>query len=85
MTTVNLRLLWAQYSAAQAACRVHAAVCHRCPTPIIDDEGNPGLLGEACGEGGRILRVYIDLDSRVLSLDTAELHSLLRDPEGYDD
>lgn len=37
----------------------HAATCHSCCHPIIDEEGNPGYFGEACAKGAAILRAYI--------------------------
>lgn len=44
--------------AAAEAAAAHAAACRRCSMPIIDPEGNPGLYGEACPAGLRLLVGY---------------------------
>ena len=44
---------------AETVARLHAARCERCFVPIIDAEGNPGLYGEACKEGVKILAAYV--------------------------
>ena len=36
----------------------HAQSCRRCSAPIIDPEGNPGLFGEACPAGLKLLVGY---------------------------
>lgn len=52
------------YSQAQGKCRRHAATCRACYQPIIDPEGNPGLIGEACAIGARLLRAYIAAEDK---------------------
>jgi hypothetical protein len=47
-------------------CHEHAAACQSCSIPIIDDEGNPGYLSEACGEGRRILAKYMRIENAIL-------------------
>ena len=45
--------------AASAADR-HAQVCGACFIRIIDAEGNPGMFGECCRAGRRLLVAYVD-------------------------
>lgn len=44
--------------AALQEAREHAESCARCYRPIVDDEGNPGLFGEACRPGLVLLVRY---------------------------
>jgi len=46
--------------AAYNAARTHARRCRQCCYPILDEEGNPGLFGEACRTGLRLLIAYCD-------------------------
>jgi len=48
--------------------RAHAATCHACHYPIVDDEGNPGYQSEACLTGSPILRRLIELDNALLGI-----------------
>ncbi len=45
-----------------AACQNHARRCGRCFVPIMDEEGNPGYLSEACAEGYPLLEALIDAE-----------------------
>ena len=45
---------------AATAADYHARTCSQCCHPIIDDEGNPGMFGEACFAGLVLLVVYCD-------------------------
>jgi hypothetical protein len=36
----------------------HALTCKLCCLPIVDSDGNPGLFGEACSVGVKILIRY---------------------------
>lgn len=45
----------------------HAENCKDCYHPIIDDEGNPQYLGEACATGATILQAYIDAENALLN------------------
>jgi hypothetical protein len=51
----------AMISAAAALASRHARRCHECSHPIIDEEGNPGLFGEACPTGVRLLARYCEV------------------------
>ena len=48
-----------------ARARAHAQKCRRCGMPILDAEGNPGLLGEACAQGRVILTAYLAWEAQV--------------------
>lgn len=54
-----------ELSRRELDCRVHAKHCTRCFVPIIDDEGNPGYLSEACPQGRDILKDYIDYETNI--------------------
>lgn len=54
------------YAIAQTRCRDHAAICRECYHPIIDDEGNPGYLGEACLSGRLMLEAYQKAEAQLL-------------------
>lgn len=41
-----------------AQCAAHASSCTRCCVPIMDAEGNPGYVGEACKTGADLLTEY---------------------------
>lgn len=41
----------------------HADICNECFHPIIDEEGNPGYLAEACGTGKGLLENLIKADN----------------------
>lgn len=43
---------------ASNAAFAHADTCRKCCQPIVNEEGNPGFLSEACKEG-RILLVAL--------------------------
>lgn len=43
---------------AESEARLHSATCPSCYAQIIDDEGNPGLFGEACARGLVLLVSY---------------------------
>ena len=36
-------------------CREHAEKCHDCAVPILDEEGNPQYMSEACAAGAKLL------------------------------
>jgi hypothetical protein len=55
-----------RHERAFQAAQMHAARCRRCHMPVIDEEGNPGYLGEACRDGVAILREYIDAEVELL-------------------
>ena len=38
----------------------HAQSCRKCGRPIVDDEGNPGTLGDACPVGLKLLVAYME-------------------------
>ena len=57
---------WDRANKAEDACRRHVKRCRDCYHPIIDDEGNPGYFGEACGTGVKLLRAYVDATNAVL-------------------
>jgi hypothetical protein len=50
----------------EVECRRHAKHCTACCIPIIDDEGNPGYISEACQRGAEILANYQELDKEIL-------------------
>ncbi len=39
-------------------CRKLADTCGECFVPIMDEEGNPQFVSEACEEGAEFLRIY---------------------------
>ena len=43
---------------AAGLCRMHANTCTECFVPIMDEEGNPQFVSEACAEGAELLRTY---------------------------
>ena len=67
------------YIRAHIACLHHAATCRQCSYPIIDAEGNPGILAEACVTGSPLLLTYITLESDLFSLSPAERDRALAD------
>lgn len=54
-----LSALNAAYDKAQN----HAKHCRSCFHRIIDEEGNPGYMGEACKNGAEILKSYKHAES----------------------
>jgi len=44
-------------------CWNHADTCKDCYMPIMDEEGNPQYISEACSEGAELLRKYRKLES----------------------
>ncbi len=50
------------HASAFEAARAHATSCSRCFFPIVDPEGNPGYVGEACPVGAALLKVYVDAE-----------------------
>lgn len=46
-----------------AKCKRHAETCTKCYHPIMDEEGNPKYVSEACAEGAVLLRRYNELES----------------------
>jgi hypothetical protein len=36
---------------ASELCRMHADTCRECFVPIMDEEGNPQFISEACAKG----------------------------------
>ena len=44
-------------------CFRHTKACQACYLPIVDAEGNPGALSEACSDGLPLLQGYIDAES----------------------
>ena len=44
-------------------CSKHARTCHECYMPIMDEEGNPGYMGEACVIGARLLGQFHKLEA----------------------
>lgn len=48
-------------------CRLHVKTCRACHHPIVDDEGNPGYMSEACAHGATLLAAYIKSDSELLN------------------
>lgn len=47
--------------------QTHARECHLCFHPIIDEEGNPQYMSEACAEGAVILQAYINAENALLN------------------
>lgn len=45
-----------------AQCAAHARACTKCVMPIMDTEGNPGYIGEACADGAELLVEYRRLE-----------------------
>jgi len=43
-------------------CQKHAASCRDCFHPIMDEEGNPQYVGEACAKGAELLTEYRRLE-----------------------
>ncbi len=43
---------------ASEMCRRRAETCKECFVPIMDEEGNPQFVSEACAEGAGLLRIY---------------------------
>jgi hypothetical protein len=56
-----------------ARCQSHAKHCRRCFMPIMDEEGNPGLFGEACTSGYQLLTAYVDAEKEYLELTKGEV------------
>ncbi len=50
--------------AASDACMGHARTCGKCYVPIMDEEGNPQYLSEACERGRILLQNYMDLEAQ---------------------
>jgi hypothetical protein len=48
---------------AAGLCRTHAKTCKECFVPIMDEEGNPQFISEACAEGAEHLRIYRKLEA----------------------
>ncbi len=48
---------------AAELCRMHASTCRECFIPIMDEEGNPQFISEACAKGAELLRTYMKLES----------------------
>jgi hypothetical protein len=46
----------------------HAKTCHDCYVPIMDDEGNPQYVSEACAKGAVILQDYIAIEGRYFAM-----------------
>ena len=67
------------YIRAHIACLHHAATCRACCYPIIDAQGNPGILAESCATGAPLLRTYITLESDLFSMSPAERDRALAD------
>ncbi len=44
-------------------CQRHAESCRECFHPIMDEEGNPQYVGEACEAGAKLLTEYRRLES----------------------
>lgn len=49
-------------TAASEAAFAHARGCRNCCWPIVNGEGNPQYLGEACTEGQKILQTLLDAE-----------------------
>jgi len=49
-------------------CLAHAKTCRRCLVPIMDAEGNPKYVGEACRGGAELLKAYIDLEKQYFAI-----------------
>ena len=43
---------------AARLCRMHADTCRECFVPIMDEEGNPQFVSEACAIGAELLLIY---------------------------
>jgi len=43
-------------------CQAHAQTCRDCYMPIMDEEGNPQYVGEACAKGAALLTEYRRLE-----------------------
>ena len=48
---------------AAERCRMHAEACTECFVPIMDEEGNPQFVSEACAEGAELLRTYRKIEA----------------------
>jgi hypothetical protein len=46
--------------------RSHAGSCRKCAYPIIDEEGNPGYLAEACPRGAALVNRYLAIEHALL-------------------
>lgn len=44
-------------------CMNHARKCRNCYIPIMDEEGNPQFVGEACEIGAKLLTKYCAVES----------------------
>jgi hypothetical protein len=44
-------------------CRIHAETCTECFIPIMDEEGNPQFVSEACAKGAELLRTYRKMEA----------------------
>lgn len=56
------------FYAAASACRKHAAHCQACFIPIMDAEGNPGMMSEACASGSLLLEIYNKREAAMFNL-----------------
>lgn len=45
--------------------RGHARTCVRCTVPVLDAEGNPGMIFDACPEGAALIREYQRLEPTI--------------------
>jgi len=55
-----------EHDKALRAAQRHARTCRTCCAPIVDPEGNPGYLCEACAAGLELLRAYEAAEKRLL-------------------
>lgn len=53
---------------SSADCLAHSKTCRECYMPIMDEEGNPQYVSEACQEGAKLLIEYNKLESMYWNL-----------------
>jgi len=57
-----------QYYKISDKCYQHSKTCKKCNHPIMDDEGNPQFISEACSKGAELLKEFNRLEKLVFSI-----------------